>query len=367
MRGEPDDTVRLNRPRTAPRPPRPVVLSAAVLVVLAGLAGAGAWWSMRPVAVPTAPAPALAPAPAPPPFAPPLATEAQILADAPEALAVYRYTSEPDVVVLQFPSLAEQGRMLNRVAALIEKAGFPHDRVLPTDELNAKIVASGDTPATFYYGHDYRAADLLRFLGLAAGSSMTEEEHRLQSLVALLGWRDASARGALISLVRQSDGDGIDASARATILRHELSHGLYFTDPAYADFVRRFWTETMSPRDRAQFTAFLVKDGYDPAIEDLIINETQAYLMYTADKRFFSAADLGMPEARLDTLRRQFLASMPPSWLRDLTTVPPSLPLIPVKAPRRYGPLLVRRTRVDTARRAPRRLAASRAARSSRT
>ena len=62
------------------------------------------------------------------------------------------------VIVLQFPSLAEQGRMLNRVAALIEKAGFPRDRVRAT--MRSWMPASAPaaaTPDTFYYGHDYRA------------------------------------------------------------------------------------------------------------------------------------------------------------------------------------------------------------------
>ena len=68
---------------------------------------------------------------------------------------------------------------------------------------------------------------------------------------------------------------------------------------------------------------FLVGEGYDPALTDLIVNETQAYLMHTADKRAFSAEAVRLSEEKLHALREAFLKGMPPSWLRDETSVPP--------------------------------------------
>ena len=176
--------------------------------------------------------------------------------------------------------------------------------------------------------------------------------------------------------MRQTGEPDLDAAARATILRHELSHGFYFTDPAYADFVHRFWSEDMTADDRAQFVALLTRSGYDPALEDLMINETQAYLMYTPDPRFFNPREVGLPDSRVGALRQQFLAEMPPGWLRDRTTVPPTISAViarPVRAPRRrrgappgrQGRAAVRTMRALLATR-PRRAAASRAARSSR-
>lgn len=346
MAPEPDDTVRLVPPRAGMWGFGRVVPFAAALLLAAGVGAGGTWWALRPAA-PVQPAPAEVAAPAPvapapavvevqaPVFAPPLASQEQILADAPEQTAVYRFALQPQIVVLQFPSLGEQARTLNRLAALIEKAGFPHDRVLPAAELNARIVASAADPDTFYYGHDYSAASVVRFFTLADGASLAEEERRLYALVLKLGW-ESGASGALISLVRQLPNADLDAAGRATILRHELSHGVYFTDPVYASFVRRFWNETMTSRDREQFTAFLAKDGYDTGIEDLVINETQAYLVHTPDPRFFNARAVGLPDSRIETLRRQFVAGMPPSWLRDLCTTAPAEgagALIPVRAP----------------------------------
>jgi len=104
---------------------------------------------------------------------------------------------------------------------------------------------------------------------------------------------------------------------RAAILRHELSHGLYFIDPSYARLVHDFWHHELSEAERGQFRAFLAREGYDTTIEDLVINETQAYLVHTASHRFFSAEAVGIPAPRIESLRTAFLRGMPPGWLRD--------------------------------------------------
>ncbi len=43
---------------------------------------------------------------------------------------VFRFAPNPRILVLDFASLLDQGRMLNRIAALVEKSGLPHDRLL---------------------------------------------------------------------------------------------------------------------------------------------------------------------------------------------------------------------------------------------
>ena len=339
VREEPDDTVRLRVSREGARPPAAPWKRAAPVAAAAGLfaigGGGAAWWLW-----PTAPAarvePAAFVAPSPPPSppiekprpdaaeqaataAPPMADEAQILSDAPQQLAVYRFGPRPAVVVLQFPTLAEQAAMLNRIAALVEKAGFPHDKVVSRAALDAQIIAEGGSPDTFYYGHDYRSADVLRFFDLA--TDLDPGEQRLRDMVQRFGWREQGAAGAVISLVRASNAQGLDPAGRAAILRHELSHGVYFTDPAYAEFCRHFWRDTLSAEERAKFTAFLGREGYDTSLTDLLINETQAYLMHTPDHRFFSAAEVGLSPIRVVELRQVFLIGMPPGWLRDHTAV----------------------------------------------
>ena len=311
-----------------------------------------------------APAIAIAPAllPAPPPSAAPLpgtavpaafdkeaslprlASEAAILASRSRMTEEYRFEPRPEIFVLQFASLSEQASALNRAAALVEKAGYPHDRVLPQAELDSRIRAEGSTPETFYYGHDYRAADVMRFFDAIdrSGTPMSDGEAALRRRVAAWGWGPGT-NAALISLVQEDAAKGLDASARATILRHELSHGEYFTVPAYAVYSQEFWTTSLTEDDRGHFRTFLAAEGYDLALSDLIINETQAYLMHTADKQFFNAQAVGIADPRLNLLRALFLTGMPPGWLRDCTApLSPS----PRRRPARGGrPPVARRLR----------------------
>jgi hypothetical protein len=95
-----------------------------------------------------------------------------------------------------------------------------------------------------------------------------------------------------------------------------LSHGEFFTVPAYADYVRQFWRTGMDDTARAAFTRFLVAADYDPVLQDVMVNETQAYLMFTPDPRIFSPALVGLPAASVGELRGRFLRDMPEGWLK---------------------------------------------------
>lgn len=385
--------MRLNGPhRLRPR----VWIFAALLLVMGGIGiGVGLWLPHPPPHVAPTPVPQPVPQPVPVPVpapvppvvvAPPApaypirtANEAEILDDQPDRLTIYRFAPNPHVLVLDFPSLRQQGLMLNRIAALVEKAGQPRDRLLTDTELDTAIRSSGETIESYYYGHDYRAADLVRFFALANRDHipLTLEEEQLRGLLRQEGWLSAEALGALISIPRAGTAKFLDAAARATILHHELSHGEYFTNPAYAYFTRHFWEAVMSEEDRSRFRAFLGRQGYDTGQEDLMMNEMQAYLMHTPDPHFFNAHAVGMSEDRLIRLRAAFLADMPRGWLRDETPAP-LLPAVatPVRAPRRRAPRTGRsrrqsrgpvvRTRASAAKCTPCRCAASIAACSAR-
>ena len=303
-----DDTVRV-RPGMRRARRRRGAVGGFLVLALAGL-GFG-WWLAPPARPP--PAPVIA-----------TATEPEILANAAGDPAVLRFAANHAVLVLDFASLHQQGATLNRLAALVEKAGLPRDRVLDDAALAQAIAASGGTADTWYYGHDYRAADLARFFRLAAAQhvALRPQEDWLHGLLDQQGWLKPDAVGALISLARSGAGPGLDETGRAAILRHELSHGEYFTTPAYATWTRRFWQTVLTPSDRSAFRHFLADEGYDSAQEDLMMNEAQAYLMHTPDHRFFNAAALGVSPAKVAEMRGAFLQGMPPGWLRDATPAP---------------------------------------------
>lgn len=273
-----------------------------------------------PPAAPPAP-PATAPTPAAPPaFEIQSATETQIRNDIPTDLTVFRLADNPNIVVLDFASLHEQGKMLNRVAALMEKADLPRDRVLSDEELDAAILKRGDTVETFYYGHDYPAEALVRFFALADAQhiQLDPQEEHLRALLQQLGWSGPSAVGGLISLPAVGSAANVTMAARTSILRHELSHGQFFSDPAYATYVHNFWLTALTEAERANVRKFLASEDYDVTDEVLMYNEMQAYLMFTRDPQFFRPELVGLTPERLADIQARFLAGMRPGWLRDV-------------------------------------------------
>jgi hypothetical protein len=246
------------------------------------------------------------------------ADEATILAAPQDHLALFRLAAAPKILVLSFPSLHQQALTLDRVGAFVEKAGMPHDRVLSSAELADRLAQVGEDFDTFYYAHDYRAADLARFFAAAdAGHvALDADERGLEALLGREAMLQGSNPGAIISVPPLSQHPPIDARARAAILRHEVSHGVYFTDPPYAAYTAHFWADEMTDEERAAFRRMLSDEGYDTSNEDLMRNEMQAYLVHTPDLRYFNPARM-----RIDavSLRSRFVAGMPPGWLRDET------------------------------------------------
>lgn len=267
-----------------------------------------------PRAAPPPPLPAaVEPAPPPPPGSPPLFREAALATLLPATPTMVRLEENPQVFVLVFPDLESQGAALNRVAALVEKAGLPRDRVVGRGELSDFLSATGEQPATWYYGHDYAGAAIARFFALAerdgipleAGELWLREQYRIARAVA-----DPAREVALISAPNPDA--RLDPAMRATILRHEIGHGHFFTRPEVAAHVMRVWTGRFTEDDRTRFRRFLGREGYDTRDDRLMANEAMAYLLFTPDPRFFTASHLGTDLAGLERLRRMMEEGWPP-------------------------------------------------------
>lgn len=318
-----DDTIRI-LPTAARRRSRVPLAAIAVAALVALLAAGGVGWLLwphpAPIPRPQPPAPLAAVPAQPSAFQLETATEHQILDHIAAGLTVFQFAANPRILVLDFASLHEQGLMLDRVAALVEKAGLPRDRVLTDAELAAAISASGDTIDTYYYGHDYPAAALAQFFALADQEhiALNPQEERLRALLQQVGWFAPGALGGLISLPAVASDPKVTILARAAILRHELSHGEFFSDPNYASYVHNFWLTELTDQERAGVRAFLAKEDYDASKEELMYNEMQAYLMFTRDPMFFTPSMVGLTPARLAELQARFLAGMPAGWLHDV-------------------------------------------------
>ncbi|MFN6953725.1 MAG: hypothetical protein ACK4PG_02900 [Acetobacteraceae bacterium] len=343
-----DSTIRI-RPAPA-RSSRPLLLGAAALVAAAAGGGA-AWWLLRPapappgIAVPAVPPPmpetqrpteavppppALLPTALPRPPAPaleaatPRRTFREILAQQADEPVLVRLAENPRVFVADFPTLAAQAAALNRVAALIEKAHAPRDRVLTEAELG-RLIAEGSQPADQYYlGHNYRGEDLARFFALLTrqGLPRRPEEARVEAWLAEMRRQVPDGEVALITIPRA--GGVVDGPARAAILQHEIAHGFYFVDPLFAGYVRRTWSERFPPAVREAFRRFLAGEGYDVTNEDMVINESMAYLLFTPDPRFFSPSMVGLDAEAVEGLRALLRPGVPEA-LRPLMVPPPAV------------------------------------------
>ena len=143
--------------------------------------------------------------------------------------------------------------------------------------------------------HDYRPEDLADFFNLADKTDfpLYKEEEMLkdillESRIILLDSEGLylPGRGAIISISRESS-----PVLRERFLIHEASHGLYFTSGDYRDYVLSVW-ESLDEEDRGMWRFFLGWYGYDPADEDLMVNEFQAYLVQQRSEEAASYFDV---------------------------------------------------------------------------
>lgn len=301
-----DDTIRMAGVKRRHASGRLLALATAAMLTIVAMGALTLWWT-RPIA-PSRLIDIRS------------ADEATILANRPAGLDVFRFAFNPQILVLDFASLARQGAMFNRAAAMIEKSGLPRDRLLTDAELDQAIRASGDTPETYYYGHDYSASDLARFFAAADRQALvlTPDERMLRRLLEQEGAGTPGFTRGVISVPAEGAGAGVDRVARATILHHELAHGEFFSNPRYEAWTLEFWNNVLDNAGRAAFTKMLSADGYDPSLGELLANETQAYLMFTPEGKFFDPEALGLDPGVLDRLRERFRLGMPRGWLRDV-------------------------------------------------
>jgi hypothetical protein len=247
-----------------------------------------------------------------------LAADATIVETIAGQLTVYRLAANPDIVVLDFPSLYVQGATFNRVASLTEQAGLPRDTVLTDAALEAAVVERDATVPTYYYSHAYRADELAYFFATADRQHqvLNSDEEWLRALLRQLGWFAPGATGALVSVPRVDD--TVSEATRATMLQHELARGEFFSDPEFASYVRSFWLNVMTDHEREAFRHFLGAMGYDTDDEELMYNQMQAYVMFTYDDRFFSSAKADISPVRRAQLQAAFLRNMPDCWLKPV-------------------------------------------------
>lgn len=245
------------------------------------------------------------------------------------SMGTWRLAENTEVIVLDFPTMTQQGRTFNRITQLTEQFSEPYKRVLTGGEFSKYLESIRRTDSNFAYGHDVLVSELALFYNLADRDKieLTAEEAVLREFLVeqglLRSWRginQALKPDVVLVTVPQTRerGDGepkITDLARRAILLHELSHGEFYSNAYYANYCRKFWSETLTDNQRAIFTKFFSKYNYSVNQDELLVNEMQAYLMFTPDPNSFSAAKLGVSDEELAEMRNAFRRGRPPTKL----------------------------------------------------
>ena len=182
---------------------------------------------------------------------------------------VYRWSSLPEVLIFDCRDYDVQNRFFRRLAYFVEKKGF-RGQILSNEELKGRHG---------WNANDYRASDLAAFFNRAAEThaELYAEEILLRDILVREGVlvregeKLKEGKGAINSMALESG-----PALRYRFFTHEASHGIYFTQKKYRDFVKETW-ESLDSDDRELWRLYLGWNGYDPEDEDLMMNEFQAY------------------------------------------------------------------------------------------
>ncbi len=246
-------------------------------------------------------------------------------------LTVWRLANNPNIILFDFPGLTLQGRSFNRITQLVEQFNEPYKRVLGNDEFAKYLEAVRRSQADFAFGHDFLLSELVLFYSLADRDKIDlyPEELAVRDFLLEQGviklWRGiyqvdrVKANLVVLSIPqvqeRRDNEPPITPFARRAVVLDELAHGEFYTNKYYADYCRKFWNTVLTEEQRAAFKHFLSNYNYSLNVDELLINEMQAYLMFTPDTSSFSARKLGVSQADLEAMRDAFVNGHPPTRL----------------------------------------------------
>lgn len=222
------------------------------------------------------------------------------------SFVMYRWSEHPDVVIVHFDSYLFQSRALSRMA-MYEEMAISRGRIMPKLELEAWFTEHGSTLEGIFGAHDYETEDLAAFYNALwqSGEDPYPEELKLLDALVAEGLLQLDMGGPADLLERSAApysaiGDqavlsfatrlALDESSRQLqgradrqweggALQHEMLHGVFFTDEAYAQRCTEFWQQRFSEEERACLRILLASLNYDPDFEELMINEFQAYML----------------------------------------------------------------------------------------
>lgn len=188
-------------------------------------------------------------------------------------LETFSWNLFPDIIIIDFANLEIQDRFVKRIVYFVEKKHY-----------RGKLYSNSTiAPLHGWNANDFSAESLAAFYSLAAKTNfhLNAEEVLLREclvqwkLIAHQGSLWIPLKGGLLSVAR---GPQMTELNRTLLLQHECQHGIYF---ARSDFRKSSEDayHTMSPSAKSFMKDYLSFYQYDPEDHELMVNETQAYLL----------------------------------------------------------------------------------------
>jgi hypothetical protein len=119
-------------------------------------------------------------------------------------------------------------------------------------------------------GHDLKSSDLLTFFKMSE-TSWNPYEKKFHDNV-LLKLKKRHGKFVVLGFSYQA------FDSYQSIVGHEVMHAQYLLQPQYAKTVANFWG-TLSADERSAIRSALKEEAYDPADEELMKNEFQAFVL----------------------------------------------------------------------------------------
>ena len=187
-------------------------------------------------------------------------------------LEVYRWDAVPGFLIIDTRDYLVQQRIFHRLAFFVEKTGY----VGRLQEYEDIAGMHG------YLAHNYYNEDLANFFTQAEsrGRTLLPEEEQLLSILLANGLlrrrvdRYEARPGGVLSISREAG-----VALRRLHVHHELSHAVFYLEPAYAAATRRLWAG-LTPEMRQYYRLFLAWRSYDITNNYLLVNEFQAWTLH---------------------------------------------------------------------------------------
>ena len=184
---------------------------------------------------------------------------------------LFRWQLYPQILIIDTATYAQLSHFFKRLAFYLEKAD--HHGTLLEEQLLAGRYA--------WRGHNYSAQGLAHFFQEARRlkMSLNSSEQILLEIALQEGLVIESAgyllagRGGILGVSWESP-----STARASILAHEMLHGIFYSVPAFRDAIYSYW-QRLLPFERRAWQELLHSLSYNPSDRYLMVNEFHAYLL----------------------------------------------------------------------------------------